>query len=319
MGNLGSLVFNRYIMKRDLSLFLNKTVDYLVFKDINSEKTKFICDCNYCGSKNNLVSVKDCFRISRIKVFHCSKCRPYSSLNDRHNWSGIGTMSGTYFNQIKLNAEYRNILFNISKEELWNLYLKQDRKCIITDEYIEFPNKSKSKINNNNGKASTDRIDNKKGYELNNIWIVHIDFNFYKWKYNMNEIIYYSNLVTNPLIQKNTNNFIIPNWWWNRFISQAKYNVNITKENIINLYEKQNGICYYTGLPMSVSTKVIDSKNHNLSIDRLDSNKDYNLDNIVLCDKNVNMMKGKLTVNRFKYIASKVTDKFTQSFHLNIF
>lgn len=61
----------------------------------------------------------------------------------------------------------------------------------------------------------------------------------------------------------------------------------LTKSDIIELWNKQNGKCYYSGLEMSHKTndKLI------FSIDRIDSDKGYNINNIVLCCLIFNTMK----------------------------
>ena len=73
--------------------------------------------------------------------------------------------------------------------------------------------------------------------------------------------------------------------------------LNITIEYLILLYEKQKGRCYYTGSKLSLSIGKIDS----LSIDRINSDKGYTADNIVLCRKDVNLMKLSMTQNQFVF------------------
>jgi len=55
----------------------------------------------------------------------------------------------------------------------------------------------------------------------------------------------------------------------------------ITKEEIEDIYNNQNGLCYWFGVPLTPSTK------HKYplqpSLDRLDRNKGYTKDNIVIC------------------------------------
>lgn len=58
------------------------------------------------------------------------------------------------------------------------------------------------------------------------------------------------------------------------------------------LYEKQNGCCHYTGVPMLLMT---DRKNDPLvmSLDRVDSSKGYVEGNVVLCCYGINCLKGR--------------------------
>lgn len=84
-----------------------------------------------------------------------------------------------YFEEIPLSkfesyrhgAKIRNMVFNIKIEEVWSLFLKQNRKCALTGWDINF-GKSIS--------ASIDRIDSKKGYTSDNIQLIHKDINILK-------------------------------------------------------------------------------------------------------------------------------------------
>jgi hypothetical protein len=73
--------------------------------------------------------------------------------------------------RLKKGAEYRKIDFEITKDDIWGLFIKQNRKCALTGCDIIF-----SKIKGETT-ASVDRIDSKKIYTLDNIQIVHKDIN----------------------------------------------------------------------------------------------------------------------------------------------
>jgi len=62
---------------------------------------------------------------------------------------------------------------------------------------------------------------------------------------------------------------------------------NLTYEQVLDIYNKQERKCFYSGLPFVVE------KNHpmSISIDRIDSNKGYTIDNIALCVIAINIMK----------------------------
>jgi hypothetical protein len=76
--------------------------------------------------------------------------------------------------------------------------------------------------------------------------------------------------------------------------SKAKRNLihSLTKEEIKDQLIKQDYKCFYTGLKFS--DKII------ASVDRIDSNKGYTKNNIVICDKNINIMKSSLDMETFK-------------------
>lgn len=70
---------------------------------------------------------------------------------------------------------------------------------------------------------------------------------------------------------------------------------SLVLKDIQSQWVKQNGLCYYTGLPMNYRLHLPDS----LSIDRIDSNQGYHSYNIVLCLKEVNIMKMNLPLEDF--------------------
>jgi hypothetical protein len=88
----------------------------------------------------------------------CGKCDWYEDIKTGH-WTNI----------IRC-AKARNLEFNLTKKYVWDLYLKQDKKCIFTGLPVIFDVKGKTT-------ASIDRIDNSKGYIEGNIQIVHKSIN----------------------------------------------------------------------------------------------------------------------------------------------
>lgn len=96
---------------------------------------------------------------------------------------------------------------------------------------------------------------------------------------------------------------------------EIKYNaktrdikVEITLEDLFELYEKQDGKCMYSGVRMThnkmPSGKVKDYRSettnpYNISVDRIDSTKDYTKENIQMVAVSVNHMKWNLTEENF--------------------
>lgn len=72
-------------------------------------------------------------------------------------------------------------------------------------------------------------------------------------------------------------------------------NFDFTVEDFLKLYIKQNGNCFYSGLPMSIN---IDD-NRIMSIDRINSDLGYTKDNCVLTIRVVNIMKNNLSFSEF--------------------
>lgn len=134
------------------------------------QKTKWLCQCD-CGKQK--VVRNDC-----LKKGSTQSCGCIQTLKGKENpaWKGIGDISGSFWCAIKGGAKDRNIEFSITIKYLWDLYIKQDKKCSLTGEQIDF-GQSKLDVNRT---ASLDRIDSSKGYIEGNVQWVTKKVNFAK-------------------------------------------------------------------------------------------------------------------------------------------
>lgn len=77
--------------------------------------------------------------------------------------------------------------------------------------------------------------------------------------------------------------------------AQARNDCSITEDDLRVLWERQNGKCYYSGLDMM----LVRDRLYSMSIERLDSNMGYHLNNVVLCCSAVNRMKRDMSADEF--------------------
>lgn len=77
---------------------------------------------------------------------------------------------------------------------------------------------------------------------------------------------------------------------------------DLTPEFLIELWNLQGGKCFYSGLTMSYDRNDL----YTVSVDRVDSNKGYTQDNVVLCCWSVNSMKNSYTVEEFLFLCESV-------------
>ena len=92
-----------------------------------------------------------------------------------------------------------------------------------------------------------------------------------------------------------------------------KLEIELTIEDIHELYIKQNGLCAISGLKLTHETYSYKDKEHiinrlNISIDRINSNLGYTKDNIQLVTAIVNRMKTDLPDNEFIKICSIISE-----------
>lgn len=84
-----------------------------------------------------------------------------------------------------------------------------------------------------------------------------------------------------------------------------EWKIDFEKEYLLELWNKQNGLCALSGLQMTFSkTGVCDPMN--VSVDRIDSNKHYTKDNVQLVCYVLNVMKTNLPMKEFLKICKSV-------------
>lgn len=140
-----------------------------------------------------------CGNIKLLTSNHLKRGR-YKSCGCKHrapgiynpNWKGYGELSKTQWGRYRLHAKEIGVPFLLSIEDMWNLFLKQERKCALSGLPLHFSSKRGSK----DGNASLDRIDSSKGYEIENVQWIEKRYNWMKKDYDIKEFIHLCNLVS---------------------------------------------------------------------------------------------------------------------------
>lgn len=74
--------------------------------------------------------------------------------------------------------------------------------------------------------------------------------------------------------------------------STKRHEVTITIEDLKRIYNEQNGKCYWLGIPMSLEDLFISHSPFAPSVDRIDNQRGYHPDNIVLATRFANKGRG---------------------------
>ena len=87
--------------------------------------------------------------------------------------------------------------------------------------------------------------------------------------------------------------------------------VKITIDDIKQLYNEQTGLCALSMFRMTHNKQPNDSPTHinnrfNISVDRIDSSKDYTVDNIQLVCAIVNVIKYNMNTDEFIDVCKKI-------------
>lgn len=174
----------------------NTIVNDIYIKDFittnnSTNKLKALCICPHCN-KEFIRNISNLLRDGYHQSCGC-KVKEYKLGNKSQCWTGYGEIPGNFYTKKIRSSKRRKILFNVSIEYLWDLFLKQNRQCALTGVKLYFGPWSKPSLTN----ASIDRIDSSKGYIEGNVWWVHKDINYMKSSHTVEKFIELCQMVVN--------------------------------------------------------------------------------------------------------------------------
>ena len=144
---------------------------------------KYWCECE-CGNKTEVFGT----HLRRGNIMSCG-CK------NRIKKEG-GINGDLWFNITKSKtskrAFRRNLEFDLTKDFIYDLYIKQKRKCSLSGLEITLPKRWDDKSYT----ASLDRIDSKKGYVVGNVQWVHKIVNIMKNIFDQEMFIFLCNQIT---------------------------------------------------------------------------------------------------------------------------
>lgn len=85
----------------------------------------------------------------------------------------------------------------------------------------------------------------------------------------------------------------------NKKTNRKVHILDITYTDLIELYEKQQGRCYWTGIRLDQSYNKINYHPLGISVDRLDNDEGYLKDNLVLTVRLFNLGKNRYDAEKF--------------------
>lgn len=151
---------------------------------VNTAVYKCLCEC---GNFSYLSS----YELRSGKSTQCKRCG-HKQAHEKHSLEyNVGDLTQTKYCKIRKGALARNIEFNISMEYLWNIYLLQNKTCVITGDKLPDINK-----------ASLDRLDSTKGYIEKNVQWVTNQANLSKHTMSMSELYNFCEKVLNHANQQ---------------------------------------------------------------------------------------------------------------------
>lgn len=106
--------------------------------------------------------------------------REYQKGSRHKKWCGYELLSGSYWTNIRWAAASRNLIFDLTIEYAWSIYIGQNKRCALSGVPISFPPDGAAK-NRSLQTASLDRIDSNIGYIQGNVQWIHKEIQDMKW------------------------------------------------------------------------------------------------------------------------------------------
>lgn len=86
--------------------------------------------------------------------------------------------------------------------------------------------------------------------------------------------------------------------------------VTLTEQDLIDLYNKQNGLCYWSKLPLNSTYNSIKHHPFAISPERLNNNLPYSKDNVVLCRRMFNLGRMAFPEKDFEKVMKELQEEF---------
>lgn len=149
-------------MRKPIDISKMKFGKWTCLDYVGNSKWRCICEC---GNYSNISGIA----LRSGNSNQCRKCQFKLYIKKEE-------FRDTFFKRYINSAKVRNLQFNITKEYVYELFLKQNRKCALSGIDIKFANTSKEHLTGFTT-ASLDRIDSSKGYVEGNVQWIHKDIN----------------------------------------------------------------------------------------------------------------------------------------------
>jgi len=158
-----------------------------VIKHPTTNKNTIKCKC-VCGVEKNV----EVYSLNIKGTMGCYNCGHSKKGNEHPNFRGYKEIPKKWFSRY---TSRRKQPIDINIEDVYNLWVNQNKKCALSGVDISFNNNSPNQ-KNYRCNASLDRIDSSKGYIKGNTQLLHKDINRMKSDFGENYFIKMCKLIT---------------------------------------------------------------------------------------------------------------------------
>ena len=87
--------------------------------------------------------------------------------------------------------------------------------------------------------------------------------------------------------------------------------VTITEQDVVDMFNKQSGKCYWSNLPLNASYNKIKHHPFAISPERLDNSLPYDINNVVLCRRMFNLGRMSFPEKDFVNVMTQLKEEYT--------
>lgn len=253
--------------------------------------------CVRCATEKTLLKRKnnpDKIRAERkrYKLKHRDEIlKKEKKRRERDSKTILGVMRCRY-QDARCRATKRNLEFSITVDDLIQTHQLQNGLCSLSKMKL-IPKAEKGKS------ISVDRIDSSKGYTKDNIRLLLHCVNAGLMNMEDNDLRKICELILNPRQEIGE---MTPRLRMYINSKLQRRNVDLDRDIMIDLLEKQQYVCAITG----VTFYSIDKLGYSASLDRIDPNKGYKPGNIRFVLNSVNCLKHVLDDEWLKCVAAQI-------------
>ena len=146
--------------------------------------------CPQCGEEQTYLRknyAEESLRLGKL----CKNCSNKITDNCKREFYNCIRLS--WFNKFKVGAETRGLVWDLSIEAVYELYIAQEKVCALSGIPIGWAEVGVIHT------ASLDRIDSSLGYTLDNVQLVHKDINMMKQSYSNERFVELCKAVANKV------------------------------------------------------------------------------------------------------------------------
>lgn len=92
--------------------------------------------------------------------------------------------------------------------------------------------------------------------------------------------------------------------------NRKPHDVDISSDFLFEKFEEQNGLCHWSGLPLNTEYNSIGYHPFGISMERLNTNKGYEADNVVLTRRLFNLGKNRFDSEQFPEVMNQLRKEF---------